>query len=34
MGGVTALVLNAILPEDGDSRTPNVMGEPIPEDDD
>lgn len=34
MGGVTALVLNAILPEDGDSGTPNVMGEPIPEDDD
>jgi uracil-xanthine permease/xanthine permease len=34
MGGVTALVLNAVLPEDGDSGTPSVMGDPIAEDDD
>ena len=34
MGGVTALVLNAVLPENGDSGTPSVMGDPIAEDDD
>ena len=34
MGGVTALVLNAVLPENGDSGTQSVMGDPIAEDDD